>query len=151
MGLYPDLLPGYPPVSEGIAFRERWDAQFPTEQGLNLLQILEACKDGLLRALYVVGSNPLDRYYVDPFALRPPFLVVQDLFLTETAQFANVVLPATSAYEKSGTFTNTCGDLAPPCALDSDASIAPIPTACRRAARSSGTRLRHNSRLPEVP
>ncbi len=111
MGLYPDLLPGHTPVSEGIAFREKWDAQFPTKPGLNLLQILEACKDGLLTALYVVGSNPVDRYHVDPFALRAPFLVVQDLFLTETAQLANFVLPATSAYEKSGTFTNTCGDL----------------------------------------
>ena len=111
MGLYPDLLPGYTPLSEGGEFREKWDAQFPQEPGLNLLQILEASKNGLLKALYVVGSNPVGRYHVDPFALRATFLVVQDLFLTETAQLADVVLPATSAYEKSGTFTNTCGDL----------------------------------------
>lgn len=111
MGLYPDLLPGYTPLSEGGEFREKWDAQFPQEPGLNLLQILEGSKNGLLKALYVVGSNPVGRYHVDPFALRATFLVVQDLFLTETAQLADVVLPATSAYEKSGTFTNTCGDL----------------------------------------
>ncbi|MGA7766406.1 MAG: NADH-quinone oxidoreductase subunit NuoG [Candidatus Sulfotelmatobacter sp.] len=111
MGLYPDLLPGYTPLSEGGEFREKWDAQFPQELGLNLLQILEASKNGLLKALYVVGSNPVARYQFDPFALRATFLVVQDLFLTETAQLADVVLPATSAYEKSGTFTNTCGDL----------------------------------------
>jgi len=111
MGLYPDLLPGYTSVSEGGEFREKWDADFPTEPGLNLLQILEASKNGLLKALYVVGSNPVNRFHVDPFALRATFLVVQDLFLTETAQLADVVLPATSAYEKSGTFTNTCGDL----------------------------------------
>ncbi|HEV2396413.1 MAG TPA: NADH-quinone oxidoreductase subunit NuoG [Candidatus Sulfotelmatobacter sp.] len=111
MGLYPDLLPGYTPVSDGGEFREKWDAQFPKEPGLNLLQILEASKRGALQALYVVGSNPVTRYHVDPFALRATFLVVQDLFLTETAQLADVVLPATSAYEKSGTFTNTCGDL----------------------------------------
>ena len=111
MGLYPDLLPGYTPLSEGGEFCEKWDAQFPQELGLNLLQILEASKNGLLKALYVVGSNPVARYQFDPFALRATFLVVQDLFLTETAQLADVVLPATSAYEKSGTFTNTCGDL----------------------------------------
>ena len=111
MGLYPDLLPGYTPLSEGGEFREKWNAQFPQEPGLNLLQILEASKNGLLKAIYLVGSNPVGRYHVDPFALRATFLVVQDLFLTETAQLADVILPATSAYEKSGTFTNTCGDL----------------------------------------
>ncbi len=111
MGLYPDLLPGYTPLSEGAAFREAWDAGFPTQPGLNLLQMIEAAKEGRLKALYVVGSNPVARCHVDPFLLQAPFLVVQDLFLTETAQLADVVLPATGAYEKSGTFTNTCGDL----------------------------------------
>jgi NADH-quinone oxidoreductase subunit G len=111
MGLYPDLLPGYTPLSEGAAFREAWDAGFPTQPGLNLLQMIEAAKAGKLKALYVVGSNPVARYHIDPFVLQATFLVVQDLFLTETAQLADVVLPATCAYEKSGTFTNTCGDL----------------------------------------
>jgi NADH-quinone oxidoreductase subunit G len=103
MGLYPDLLPGYTPVWEGDEFRDKWDAQLPAEPGLNLVQILEGSKNGLLKALYVVGSNPVARYHVDPFVLRATFLVVQDLFLTETAQLADVVLPAASAYEKSGT------------------------------------------------
>ena len=111
MGLYPDLLPGYTPLSEGAAFREAWDAGFPTQPGLNLLQMIEAAKEGNLKALYVVGSNPVARYHIDPFVLHATFLVVQDLFLTETAQLADVVLPATCAYEKSGTLTNTCGDL----------------------------------------
>jgi NADH-quinone oxidoreductase subunit G len=111
MGLYPDLLPGYRPVSDGGEFSEKWEAQVPIEPGLNLLQILEASRNGALKALYVVGSNPVARCHVDPFPLHATFLVVQDLFLTETAQLADVVLPATSAYEKSGTFTNTCGDL----------------------------------------
>lgn len=111
MGLYPDLLPGYTALSRGAAFREAWDTDFPTQPGLNLLQMIEAAKGGSLKALYVVGSNPVARYHVDPFVLRAAFLVVQDLFLTETAQLADVVLPATCAYEKSGTFTNTCGDL----------------------------------------
>src|SRR5205814_303838 len=64
-----------------------------------------------LRALYVVGSNPVARYSVTSLGPAKPFVVVQDLFLTETATLADVVLPAASAYEKSGTFTNTCGDL----------------------------------------
>ena len=111
MGLYPDLLPGYTALSQGAAFHEAWDADFPTQPGLNLLEMVEAAKEGSLKALYVVGSNPVARYHIDAFVLRAAFLVVQDLFLTETAQLADVVLPATCAYEKSGTFTNTCGDL----------------------------------------
>ncbi|HEV2401352.1 MAG TPA: NADH-quinone oxidoreductase subunit NuoG [Candidatus Sulfotelmatobacter sp.] len=111
MGLYPDLMPGYTPLSKGAKFREAWDAGFPAQPGLNLLQMIEAAKEGRLKALYVVGSNPVARYHIDPFVLQAPFLAVQDLFLTETAQLADVVLPAACAYEKSGTFTNTCGDL----------------------------------------
>jgi NADH-quinone oxidoreductase subunit G len=111
MGLDPDLLPGYTSLSESAAFREAWDAEVPRQSGLNLLQMIEAAKQGRLKALYVVGSNPVTRYHIDPFVLQAAFLVVQDLFLTETAQLADVVLPASCAYEKSGTFTNTCGDL----------------------------------------
>lgn len=66
-------------------------------------------KAGTLKGLYVVGSNPIARYQIDPFVLRGTFLVVQDLFPTDTAQLADVVLPAMCAYEKSGTVTNTCG------------------------------------------
>src|SRR5204863_276613 len=64
-----------------------------------------------LKALYVVGANPIGRLGIDPFAFAQAFVVVQDMFLTETAIMADVVLPAANAYEKSGTFTNTCGDL----------------------------------------
>lgn len=111
MGLYPDLLPGYVPVGSGMRFHEEWGASLPTEPGLNLLQMMEAAKNGSLKALYVVGSNPVRRYNIDPFALSKTFVVVQDMFLTETALLAEVILPAANAYEKSGTFTNTCGDL----------------------------------------
>ena len=72
---------------------------------------MDAAKDGKLKALYVVGSNPVARYNVDPFALSKTFVVVQDMFLTETASIADVVLPVANAYEKGGTFTNTCGDV----------------------------------------
>jgi NADH-quinone oxidoreductase subunit G len=97
MGLYPDLGPGYQPVSGA--------------PGMNLRQMLAAAKDGKIEALYIIGSNPVARYGVAAASLENAFVVVQDLFLTETATIADVVLPACSAYEKSGTFTNTAGDL----------------------------------------
>jgi NADH-quinone oxidoreductase subunit G len=71
----------------------------------------QAARQGQLAALYVVGSNPVADYNIDPAALGNTFIVAQELFLTETAMLAEVVLPAASAYEKAGTFTNTCGDL----------------------------------------
>jgi NADH-quinone oxidoreductase subunit G len=73
--------------------------------------MVEAGKSGKLKALYVVGSNPIGRLNIDPFAFSNSFVVVQDMFLTETAVMADVVLPAANAYEKSGTMTNTCGDV----------------------------------------
>ncbi len=69
---------------------------------MNLLQMMDAAKDGKLKALYVVGSNPIARYNIDPFALSKTFVVVQDMFLTETAPIADVVLPVANAYEKAG-------------------------------------------------
>src|SRR5262249_26093757 len=110
MGLYPDLLPGYHPVTDtSTAFHQEWGV--PTTPGLTLPQMADAAKAGKLQALYVVGSNPLERYSIDPYSLAKSFVVVQDMFLTETAAIADVVLPAANAYEKSGTVTNTCGDL----------------------------------------
>jgi NADH-quinone oxidoreductase subunit G len=73
--------------------------------------MVEQAKAGQLKALYVVGANPVEQFGIDPFAFSQSFVVVQDMFLTETAVIADVVLPAANAYEKSGTFTNTCGDL----------------------------------------
>jgi NADH-quinone oxidoreductase subunit G len=110
MGLYPDLLPGYIPVAGASHLRDEWPA-IPPQPGMHLQQMSAAAQDGRLKALYVVGSNPVARYGIDPFALAKTFLVVEDLFLTDTAVLADVVLPAACAYEKSGTFTNTCGDL----------------------------------------
>ena len=110
MGLYPDLLPGYLPLSQGTRFREEW-GELPASPGLSLPQMAEAAKTGALEAFYVVGSNPIGRFEIDPFAFSNSFVVVQDMFLTETAVIADVVLPSANAYEKTGTFTNTCGDL----------------------------------------
>ena len=94
MGVLPDLLPGYQPVTNA-----------GLEAGLNYDQILS---DPNLEALWVVGANPLAR---QTLAASAAFVVVQDLFLTETARRADVVLPAASAYEKIGTVTNVCGDV----------------------------------------
>ncbi len=110
MGLYPDLLPGYHPTSGNSQFHQEW-GDIPPTAGLDLAGMIEAGKAGSLKALYVVGSNPVGRLNIDPFAFSKSFVVVQDMFLTETAVMADVVLPAANAYEKSGTFTNTCGDV----------------------------------------
>jgi NADH-quinone oxidoreductase subunit G len=110
MSLYPDLLPGYYPIAGNSQFHEEW-GEIPQAAGLDLSGMVEAGKANKLKALYVVGSNPIGRLEIDPFAFSNAFVVVQDMFLTETAVVADVVLPAANAYEKSGTFTNTCGDL----------------------------------------
>ena len=110
MGLYPDLLPGYEPVSGAPKFQQEW-GPLPAEKGLSLPAMVEAAKAGKLKALYVVGSNPVGRLGIDPFTFSKSFVVVQDMFLTETANIADVVLPAANAYEKTGTCTSTCGDL----------------------------------------
>jgi len=110
MGLYPDLLPGYQSVSDASKFHEEWGGM-PQMPGLTVHEMVESAKSGNLKAFYVVGANPIDQFAIDPFAFSNGFVVVQDMFLTETAVIADVVLPAANAYEKSGTFTNTCGDL----------------------------------------
>ncbi|MGA7560028.1 MAG: NADH-quinone oxidoreductase subunit NuoG [Terriglobales bacterium] len=110
MGLYPDLLPGYEPLASADKFQKEWGS-LPAAKGLSLPEMFDAAKAGKLKALYVVGSNPVGRLNVDPFTLAKTFVVVQEMFLTETAAIADVVLPAANAYEKTGTYTNTCGDL----------------------------------------
>jgi NADH-quinone oxidoreductase subunit G len=110
MGLYPNLLPGYEAIAGADKFRQEWGT-LPSERGLTLPEMVDAARVGKLKALYVVGSNPVGRFNIDPFVLSNSFVVVQDMFLTETATIADVVLPAANAYEKTGTYTNTCGDL----------------------------------------
>ncbi len=108
MGVLPDMLPGYQPLGDSALATEYGS---PTEPGLDLLAMFNAAQNGSLAALYVVGANPVARFSVDPSALAKTFMVVQDLFLTETAQLADVVLPAANLYEKSGSVTNSYGDL----------------------------------------
>ncbi len=109
LGLYPDLLPGYVSVTTPGAFSEY--EHMPIAPGLALPQMFEAAQAGNLAALLVVGSNPIARCKIDPGTLRSTFVVALDLFLTETSALADVVLPAASLYEKSGTVTNTFGDV----------------------------------------
>ncbi len=110
MGLYPDLLPGYVPVAAPGHFKDEY-AALPAAPGLDLLGMFDAAEKGELGALYIVGSNPVARFRRHSEALHKTFMIVQDMFLTETAQFADVILPAANLYEKSGTVTNTFGDL----------------------------------------
>ena len=109
MGLLPDLLPGYVPVTAPGAFQEY--PGLPATPGKTLPEMFEAAGKGELGALLVVGANPVASLGVDPAALKNTFVIVQDLFLTETAALADVVFPAASLYEKSGTVTNTYGDV----------------------------------------
>jgi NADH-quinone oxidoreductase subunit G len=122
MGVLPDVLPGYQPLtgstlateyaSTDLASRpERSAVERPAVPGLDLLAMFDAAAAGNLSALYVVGSNPIKRFGIDPATLKSTFLIVQDLFLTETAQLADVVFPAANLYEKSGSVTNSYGDL----------------------------------------
>ena len=114
MGLLPDMLPGYTPLADNTTFAEYsapGAAAHLQEPGLDMLEIFEAAGRGEVSALYVVGSNPISRYSVDPAALKDTFVVVQDMFLTETAALADVILPAANLYEKSGSVTNSYGDL----------------------------------------
>ena len=107
MGLLPDMLPGYTPVG-AEQFAEYGGPETP---GLDMLEMFDAAAAGKLAALYVVGANPVLRYDIDPATLKDTFMVVQEMFLTETAVLADVVLPAANLYEKSGSVTNHYGDL----------------------------------------
>ena len=109
MGLFPALLPGYVAVSEPGTFAEY--PGLPQTAGKSLGEMFTAAAGGELGALLVVGSNPISNLKIDPGTLKNTFLIVQDIFLTETAALADVVLPAASLYEKAGTVTNTFGDV----------------------------------------
>ncbi|MBI3668588.1 MAG: NADH-quinone oxidoreductase subunit NuoG [Acidobacteria bacterium] len=116
MGLLPDRLPGYAPVKDPQpreAFGKLWGASLPEKPGLHARQMLDAAVAGKLKALYVVGANP-----VKTFSLVAAdrlggleLLVVHEMFLTETAKRADIALPAACAYEKDGTVTNTAGEV----------------------------------------
>jgi NADH-quinone oxidoreductase subunit G len=109
MGLSPALLPGYIPVDAPGAFAEY--PGLPQTPGKPLGAMFSAGAAGELGGLLIVGANPVASLKIDPAVLKNTFVIVQDIFLTETAALADVVLPAASLYEKAGTVTNTFGDV----------------------------------------
>lgn len=108
MGVLPDYLPGYQPAVERTVamFEQEWNAQIPGTRGKNALEMMEGAANGALAALYIMGDDPVGSDPVRAEGLkRLEFLVVQDVFLTETAKLADVVLPASGFPEKTGTIT----------------------------------------------
>ena len=114
MGSLPNVYPGYQQVaaSENKAkFESAWGAQLSDAPGLTHTEIFDAVHSGSIGALYLVGENPVISEANASHAIeameKAEFLVVQDIFMTETAELADVVLPAATFAEKEGTFTNT--------------------------------------------
>jgi len=115
LGGLPNVLPGYKPVTSPEAravCADVWGVDsLPDQPGLTVVEIVNAAEAGSVKALYIMGENPLvsdpDLNHVKKSLKALDLLVVQDLFLTETAQTADVVLPAACFAEKNGTFTNT--------------------------------------------
>ncbi len=114
MGALPDVYTGYQKVADEASrakFEAAWDVKLPWRRGLTVPEIIEGIDRGKIKALYLVGENILlsdpDINRLKKALLKLELLVVQDIFLTETAQMADIVLASTSAAEKDGTFTNT--------------------------------------------
>lgn len=110
MGVCPEYLPGYHTYAHKAAtFSDAWKNTVPANPGKNLFQIIDAIEAGEIKALYVMGSDLLhilpDRARVMKALQKLELLLVQDLFLNETARLATILLPAASAAEKAGTFT----------------------------------------------
>jgi formate dehydrogenase major subunit len=113
MGSFPHELPGYRHVSDGAvrhSFETEWGVALRAEQGLRIPNMFEAALDGTFKAIYIQGediaqSDPNTQHVVDALTSLE-CLVVQDLFMCETAKFAHVLLPGSSFLEKDGTFTN---------------------------------------------
>ena len=114
MGCIPDQYPGYqkvnlPPIK--TKFEKAWGVKLSNKVGLTAMEMMGAAIKGKMKAMYIMGENPVlsdpDMNHTLKALNKLDFLVVQDLFLTETAELADVVLPAASFAEKDGTFTNT--------------------------------------------
>jgi NADH-quinone oxidoreductase subunit G len=115
MGVLPDRLPGYA-YTDNAAAREKleeiWGGAIPSHAGMTAPQMVEAAQAGKLKALYVMGANPLAHFgALGAGRGRLELLIVHEMFLTETAKQADIVFPAASAYEKDGTVTNTAGEI----------------------------------------
>jgi formate dehydrogenase major subunit len=114
VGALPNVLPAYQPVVNDEArakFEKAWNVTLPAKPGKTIMEMMEAAHKGEIKALYVMGENPMisdpDLAHVEASLKRLDLLIVQDIFLTETARLADVVLPSACFAEKDGTFTNT--------------------------------------------
>ncbi|MCA8932953.1 MAG: molybdopterin-dependent oxidoreductase, partial [Rhodospirillaceae bacterium] len=114
VGLIPMLYPDYQSVEAGPVrekFEAFWGMELDRKRGLTVVEIMDAAYDGTIKGMYVMGENPAmsdpDLNHARAGLAKLEHLVVQDLFLTETAYHADVVLPASAFPEKDGTFTNT--------------------------------------------
>jgi formate dehydrogenase major subunit len=115
MGAIPNRLPGFHDILDPAArqrFESAWDTVIQPRYGLNLTEMFEAMEEGALKAVYCIGENPAQSEADSEQAMRRlrtlDFLVVQDIFLTKTAELADVVLPATAGWaETEGTTTNS--------------------------------------------
>jgi NADH-quinone oxidoreductase subunit G len=116
MGVLPDFLPGYAPVANAAgreSFGRLWGAALPEKSGFDARAMLDAAASGRLKALYVVGANPAKKtnFIGSKRMGKLDLLIVQDLYLSETARLADIILPALSGFEKNGTMTNTAGEV----------------------------------------
>jgi formate dehydrogenase major subunit len=116
MGCLPDYYPGYQPLSSSSVrekFELLWGKRLNPEPGMTFTEILRATEGGRVKALYIIGSNPATSIAPAQKVKRAlessEFIVVQDMFLNETARFADVIFPAASFAEKDGSYTNTEG------------------------------------------
>jgi len=114
LGALPNVFSGYQKVDDEqvrAKFEQAWGTSLPSKPGLTVVEMMQAAAEGALRAIYIMGENPMlsdpDVNHVEEALKKLELLIVQDIFLTETAQLADVVLPATAFAEKDGTFTNT--------------------------------------------
>ena len=112
-GCLPNSFPGYQVIGDDTVakFEDAWGCTLPAEKGMVVTDMVEAMTEGRLKAMYVTGENPLlsepDLHHAEKAFKSLEFLVVQDIFMHETAEIADVVLPATTFAEKDGTFTNS--------------------------------------------
>ena len=114
MGALPNVYPGYQAVNlfdNQQKFESAWGAKLSEKVGLTVPEMLTGLSDGSVKALYVMGENPMqsdpDTHHVEKALKKAELLIVQDIFLTPTAELAHVVLPGASYAEKEGTFSNT--------------------------------------------
>ncbi|MGG0185895.1 formate dehydrogenase subunit alpha [Bacillus rhizoplanae] len=114
MATLPNWLPGYQAISDDALrakFEKAYGVSIPKEPGLNNIAMLIAAEAGKLRGMYVMGEEMAlvdsNANHVQHILENLDFLIVQDMFLTKTARFADVILPAAPSLEKEGTFTNT--------------------------------------------